>query len=173
MKDYFDLIWNERQPYFLLDYDRSLNKAINIKNLINRVNAGNQDNIIIEEDEDVHPSIIRFNVLKDLSIDVLRRTRLNTLHQNLEDLKCLWNTQSLLFDYETDPYLKIYGSYSIGKTVMYNLGITTIMDKSGKSISPLTLNKAIAASAHTNFISLTMTDQDSDKFNFSKFLQGQ
>lgn len=172
MKDYFDLIWDDTKPYLLLDYDKSLNKAINIRSLVNRVSLSfsfDHDN-----NEMLHPSILVFEHLKDITVGTIKSTRLNNLRRDLEDIKSLWNTQSLMYDYETDPYLKIYGSFSVGKTTMYNLGITTIIDKSGKSVSPLTLNKAMAASTRTHFLYLTMSNEgvdDNDMFNFSKFIQ--
>lgn len=169
MKDYFDLIWDENKPYFLLDYDKSLNKAIDINSLVSRVNSGKLDLLIeFEDNESHHPSVLKLYHRQDQP-----RVTISQIKQAFEDLKSLWNTQSLMYDYEKDPYLKIYGQLRISKTKVYNLGLTTVIDKSGKAVSPITLNKAMGASSQTDFLSIQTTSVDNDTFNFNKFLENR
>lgn len=173
MIDYFDLIWNETKPCFLLDYDKSLNKPINIKSLVHRINAGESSPVFKFEDEDSnYPSII---YSKHSLRYTLTKAVLSRMVKDIEELKILWNTQSLMYDYEKDPYLKIYGMYKVSNNIIYNLGLTTIWDKSGgKAVSPITLNKAMSASSQTDFLSIqTASEKDDDTFNFSKFLEGR
>jgi len=169
MKDYFDLIWDENKPYFLLEYDKSLNKAINIKSLVNRINSGKLNLIMkFDDNNSDHSNVLKLCYKNDKPSVVASQIK-----RAIEDLKSLWNTQSIMYDYEKDPYLKIYGQLCVGKIMIYNLGLTTVIDKSGKAVSPLTLNKAMGASSHTDFLKMTNSSSNEDMFNFSKFLQNR
>lgn len=175
MKDYFDLAWNENEPYILLDYDKRLNNSINIKSLINRISKGISSFHTIlefEDDSSLHPQVLQLNYKKPI-VQTHTNIKFKAILNHLEDLKSLWNSQSILYDFETDPYLKMYGVVKFGVHRIFNLGLTSVCGKHENCVSPVTLTKAMNQSRKLDCISLGSSNLDDDTFDFSKFLRGK
>lgn len=160
MRDYLELAWEDHSQVILLDYDLKLAKAISIDNLLARINGGKKE-VILSIAED-NQNVININCKQSLI----------TIISALRDFKTLWDTQSVMYDYEQDPYIKMYGVVRLKRANIYCLGLNVLHElPSSRKINSLTLNKAIAASYQIEAFQLTR--QTDDMFNFSKFMENK
>lgn len=158
MLDYIELAWATNEPYLILEYDSKLERSIGLDNLINRINKGVGKPVFERGD---YPNVLKLNL-----------TEGKLIYKSLTDLIELWNTQSIMYDYDKDPYLSIYGLYQptnykevLSRKYIYCFGHRV-------EVGGLDLRKTVSfAKAYTASGEISMLSLEVDSmFDFNKFL---